>query len=106
MDALSVQETNKTLPYRSLNEGKMHACGHDGHMAMLLGAAKYLSENNIETKIQHPLLMSQQKPYLNCVSQSPNALRIVNRILCLPIHESLEQDDVDYVIEKVTEFFR
>ena len=66
---------------------------------------KYLSENNIETKIQHPLLMSQQKPYLNCLSETPNALRIVKRILCLPIHESLEQDDVDYVIEKVTEFF-
>ena len=66
---------------------------------------KYLSKNNIETKVQHPLLMSQQKPYSNCVSKSPNALRIVNRILCLPIHESLDQDDVDYVIEKVKEFF-
>lgn len=67
---------------------------------------KHLSDNNIETKIQHPLLMSQQKPYLNCISKSPNALKIVNRILCLPIHESLEQDDVNYVIEKVKEFFR
>jgi len=49
MDALPIQETGK-VPYISVNEGVMHACGHDGHIAMVLGAATVLSSKREHLK--------------------------------------------------------
>jgi hippurate hydrolase len=43
MDCLPMQEQN-TFPHRSTHDGQMHACGHDGHTTMLLGAARYLAK--------------------------------------------------------------
>jgi hippurate hydrolase len=42
MDALNITEAAPHRPHASCNQGKMHACGHDGHMAMVLGAARML----------------------------------------------------------------
>ena len=51
MDALPIKEITN-LEYSSKKDGMMHACGHDGHTAMLLGAAKYLSETrNFDGKV-------------------------------------------------------
>jgi amidohydrolase len=49
MDALPIQEENN-VPYKSLIDGAMHACGHDGHMAIALGVAKVLSANRNQIK--------------------------------------------------------
>jgi len=49
MDALPIQEENE-VPYKSINKGVMHACGHDGHISMLLVAAKILSNHKDKIK--------------------------------------------------------
>ncbi len=53
MDALNIHEAAEARPHASQRAGKMHACGHDGHMAMLLGAAKTLASSRDFDGIVH-----------------------------------------------------
>ncbi len=67
---------------------------------------KYLEERGIETKIQHPYLMCQQPLYEKFLRKPvPNAERIVQQILCLPMHEKITQEELEYVAHCVRSFF-
>lgn len=60
MDALPIQET-VDLPFASQIDGKMHACGHDAHTAMLLGAARILNDMDIDGEIRLLFQPSEEK---------------------------------------------
>ena len=69
MDALPMQETSN-VPYRSKHQNIMHACGHDGHTAMLLGAAKVLSQN----KEFNATIIDDSNNYSLLAIQGPKAI--------------------------------
>ena len=70
MDALPITEKNKT-DYSSLNTGKMHACGHDAHMAMMLGTTKLL--NSIRDQFGGTILLIFQPGE----EKSPGGARLI-----------------------------
>jgi len=61
MDALPIQELNE-VPYRSQVPGVMHACGHDAHVAMALGAAMLLREIELEGEVRFLFQPSEERP--------------------------------------------
>jgi amidohydrolase len=83
MDALPIQELNQ-VPYRSLHDGVMHACGHDGHTAIALGTAYYLS--------QHPDFAGTVKLIFQPAEEGPGGAK--------PMVEAgvLSNPDVDAII--------
>ena len=68
----------------------------------------FLAQRGIETKIKHPILMPDQPAYAHLPRRFPwpTAERVVRRILSLPIHEKMDQADIDYVAESVEAFYR
>lgn len=83
MDALPIQEQNQ-VPYRSQRDGVMHACGHDGHVAIALGTAYYLS--------QHPDFAGTVKILFQPAEEGPGGAK--------PMIEAgvLEQPSVDAIV--------
>ncbi|MBN1765556.1 MAG: DegT/DnrJ/EryC1/StrS family aminotransferase, partial [Sedimentisphaerales bacterium] len=67
----------------------------------------FLETKGVETKIQHPILMPRQPAYKDTTrGEYPNALRLVKRILCIPAHEKLQQQDIEYVAQCIKNFYQ
>lgn len=93
MDALPIQEEN-TVPYRSVNQGVMHACGHDVHTACLLGAARILRETSSEWEGTVKLIFQpgeEKNPGGAKLMIEAGALRnpVPERIIALHVHPGL-----------------
>ena len=65
---------------------------------------EHLESRGIETKIQHPLLMPQQPAYLGSAGEWSRASVLVNQVLCIPVHEKLNQEELAHVVSCIVEF--
>lgn len=81
MDALPVRERTG-LPYASVHEGKMHACGHDGHTTVLLGAARYLARTRRFDGTVHLIFQPAEEAGSNSGAERMIADRLFERFPC------------------------
>lgn len=98
MDALPITEITGA-DYASQNEGKMHACGHDSHTTMLMGAAKLLSEENFDGEIR--LLFQPSEENSDAEGKSgatrmieDDAIKGLDAVIALHVDPSLESGKV------------
>ena len=92
MDALPIQEEND-VPYKSTHPGVMHACGHDSHTALLLGAIKYLKARESQLKCRVKFLFTPAEEYITpgCKELAENG--VMDDIdCCVGIHCSPDRE--------------
>ncbi len=113
MDALPILEAND-VPYASRTPGKMHACGHDAHTAMLLGVAALLSRRTFPGQVRLIFQPSEEGGYDNGVSGAPRmiedgALDGVDAVIALHVHGTVETGQIlvdDGVVGAAQDAFR
>lgn len=98
MDALPIHEQTG-LPFASQNAGKMHACGHDAHTAMLLGVARLLNGRQFPGQVRLLFQPSEEGGYDNGISGAPRmiedgALDGVDAVIALHVHGTLETGQI------------
>jgi amidohydrolase len=98
MDALPILEANE-VPYKSQNEGTMHACGHDSHTAMLLGVATLLVKEKFPGKIRLLFQPSEEAGDDQGISGAPRmiedgAMEGVNMVIALHVDAATPVGDI------------
>jgi amidohydrolase len=99
MDALPIQETND-VPYKSKNDGVMHACGHDAHMAIALGVAKILAQEEINGKLRFLFQPAEETDDDEGLSGAPRmvadgAIDDVDYALALHVAASIKSGEIE-----------
>ena len=67
----------------------------------------FLKDNRIETKIYHTPLVSDSPVYKQYIRRdTPNARKVLKKLICIPVHEKLTNEQVDYIINKISLFYK
>ena len=98
MDALPILEANE-VPYKSQNDGTMHACGHDSHTAMALGAARLLAQEKFPGKVRFLFQPSEEAGDEQGISGAPRmiedgAMQGVDMVIALHVDTATPVGDI------------